>query len=30
MIGSCRETISRAYNQLARDGLNHRAVARWW
>ena len=21
MIGSCRETISRAYNQLARDGL---------
>ena len=21
MIGSCRETISRAFNQLARDGL---------
>lgn len=23
MIGSCRETISRAFNQLARDGLIH-------
>ncbi len=21
MIGSCRETISRAFNQLARDGM---------
>ena len=25
MIGSCRETISRAFNQLARDGLDHPA-----